>query len=62
MSVLNRQSHSHLIDYDLANIYHLIPNLPETADKLLVANVTIAINIVVTHQGLELDLLWEDSI
>jgi len=36
-------------------------NLPETADEFLVGDVAITIDIVVSHEGLELDLLWEDS-
>ena len=36
-------------------------DLPETTDELIVADVSIAINIVVPHEGLKLDLLGEDS-
>ena len=36
-------------------------DLPETTDELIVADVAIAINIVVPHESLELDLLGEDS-
>ena len=36
--------------------------LPETADELLVADVAIAVHIVVAHKSLQLDFLREDSI
>ena len=36
-------------------------DLPETTDELLVADVAIAIDIVVSHESLELDFLGEDS-
>ena len=36
-------------------------HLPETADKLLVADVAIAVNVVVPHEGLKLDFLGEDA-
>ena len=35
--------------------------LPESANKLVVADVTVAVDIVVPHQSLELDFLGEDS-
>ena len=36
-------------------------HLPESANKLIVADVTIAIDIIVSHQSLELDSFGEDS-
>ena len=36
--------------------------LPETTDELFIANVAIAIYIIMAHQCLQLDLLGEDSI
>ena len=36
-------------------------NLPKSADELLVADVTIAIGVVMAHEGLELDFLGEYS-
>lgn len=35
--------------------------LPEAADELLIADVAVAIDIVVAHQRLQFDLLGEDS-
>ena len=35
--------------------------LPEAADELFVAYVAVAVDVVVAHKCLQLDLLWEDS-
>ena len=38
-----------------------VVDLPETADELLVADVAIAVDIVEPHEGLQLNLLGENS-
>ena len=39
----------------------VVTHLPVAANELIVADVAIAIDIVVSHESLELDFLGEDS-
>ena len=36
-------------------------HLPETSEELFIGDAAIAIDVVVLHEGLDLNLLWEKS-